>query len=99
MPLCVSSGCEFEELSEDMFESVPLSVRSNIRLSELTEFYQQLQQHLSKDNRLDNNTHCCPNSMSTVIPLSNKAEMTYCYISNLVYLMSLHYFTYLYTSK
>ncbi|KAM9348687.1 SKA complex subunit 2 [Symphorus nematophorus] len=44
------SSCQYEEVSEDTLESVPLSVRSNIKLSDLNEFYQQLQQHLSKDN-------------------------------------------------
>ncbi|XP_051242413.1 TIP41-like protein isoform X2 [Dicentrarchus labrax] len=38
------------ELSEAMFGAVPLSLRSSIKLADLNVFYQQLQQHLSKDN-------------------------------------------------
>lgn len=38
-----------------MLEVVPLSVRSNIKLADLNVFYQQLQQHLSKNNRLESN--------------------------------------------
>ncbi|KAI3373384.1 hypothetical protein L3Q82_021934 [Scortum barcoo] len=43
-------GCEYEELSEEMLEMVPLSIRSNIKLSDLNEFYLQLRQCLSKNN-------------------------------------------------
>ncbi|XP_035522065.1 spindle and kinetochore-associated protein 2 [Morone saxatilis] len=46
----LSCECDNVELSEAMFEAVPLSVRSNIKLADLNVFYQQLQQHLSKDN-------------------------------------------------
>ncbi|XP_033504473.1 SKA complex subunit 2 isoform X5 [Epinephelus lanceolatus] len=43
-------SCEYEEVSEAMLEVVPLSMRSNIKLADLNVFYQQLQQHLSKDS-------------------------------------------------
>ncbi|XP_010784378.1 SKA complex subunit 2 [Notothenia coriiceps] len=43
-------SCEYEDLSEAMFESLPLSVRANIKLSDLNTFYQQLQQHSSTDS-------------------------------------------------
>ncbi|XP_042287166.1 spindle and kinetochore-associated protein 2 isoform X3 [Thunnus albacares] len=43
-------SCEYEELSEAMLEMVPLSIRSNIKLADLNVFYQQLQQHFSKNN-------------------------------------------------
>ncbi|XP_034082568.1 spindle and kinetochore-associated protein 2 [Gymnodraco acuticeps] len=43
-------SCENEDLSEAMFESLPLSVRANIKLSDLNTFYQQLQQHSSTDS-------------------------------------------------
>ncbi|KAM8897244.1 SKA complex subunit 2 isoform 2-T2 [Spinachia spinachia] len=42
-------SCEYEELSAAMLEAVPLSIRSNVKLADLTEFLQQLQQHLGKD--------------------------------------------------
>ncbi|XP_040908120.1 TIP41-like protein isoform X2 [Toxotes jaculatrix] len=41
---------EYEELSEAMLDAVPSSIRSNIKLAELNAFYQQLQQHLGKNN-------------------------------------------------
>ncbi|CAI5644541.1 SKA complex subunit 2 isoform X2 [Oreochromis niloticus] len=44
-----SSECE--ELTAAMLESLPSSVRSNIKLADLNAFYQQLQQHLGKSNR------------------------------------------------
>uniref|UniRef100_A0A3Q4GIE5 Spindle and kinetochore-associated protein 2-like n=1 Tax=Neolamprologus brichardi TaxID=32507 RepID=A0A3Q4GIE5_NEOBR len=44
-----SVGCE--ELTAAMLESLPPSVRSNIKLTDLNTFYQQLQQHLGKSNR------------------------------------------------
>ncbi|XP_033970080.1 spindle and kinetochore-associated protein 2 [Trematomus bernacchii] len=43
-------SCEYEVLSEAMFESLPLSVRANLKLSDLNTFYQQLQQHSSTDS-------------------------------------------------
>ncbi|XP_070700163.1 SKA complex subunit 2 [Pempheris klunzingeri] len=43
-------SCEYDELTEVMLDTVPLNLRSNIRLADLNEFYQQLQQHLSKNN-------------------------------------------------
>ncbi|XP_035770704.1 spindle and kinetochore-associated protein 2 [Neolamprologus brichardi] len=42
---------ECEELTAAMLESLPPSVRSNIKLTDLNTFYQQLQQHLGKSNR------------------------------------------------
>uniref|UniRef100_A0A3Q4GY28 Spindle and kinetochore-associated protein 2-like n=1 Tax=Neolamprologus brichardi TaxID=32507 RepID=A0A3Q4GY28_NEOBR len=45
----VSTECE--ELTAAMLESLPPSVRSNIKLTDLNTFYQQLQQHLGKSNR------------------------------------------------
>ncbi|XP_013875799.1 SKA complex subunit 2 [Austrofundulus limnaeus] len=45
-------SCGYEEVSAATFEAVPLSVRSNIKLAELNEFYQQLQQHLSNRESL-----------------------------------------------
>uniref|UniRef100_A0A3Q4GIB4 Spindle and kinetochore-associated protein 2-like n=1 Tax=Neolamprologus brichardi TaxID=32507 RepID=A0A3Q4GIB4_NEOBR len=39
------------ELTAAMLESLPPSVRSNIKLTDLNTFYQQLQQHLGKSNR------------------------------------------------
>ncbi|KAA8586361.1 hypothetical protein FQN60_000197 [Etheostoma spectabile] len=41
---------DYEELSEAMLETVPLSVRSNIKLADLNVFYQQLQQHLGDNS-------------------------------------------------
>lgn len=41
---------EYEELSDAMLEAVPLSIRANIKLADLNVFYQQLQQHFSKDS-------------------------------------------------
>ncbi|KAM7374931.1 hypothetical protein PAMP_007561 [Pampus punctatissimus] len=43
-------SCEHEELSEAMLEKVPVSIRVNIKLADLNVFYQQLQQHFSKNN-------------------------------------------------
>ncbi|XP_040007272.1 spindle and kinetochore-associated protein 2 [Xiphias gladius] len=43
-------SCEYAELSEAMLEAVPFSMRSNIKLADLNMFYQQLQQHLSKNS-------------------------------------------------
>lgn len=43
-------GGEYDELSEAMFEAVPRSIRSNIKLADLNLFYQQLQQHFSQSN-------------------------------------------------
>ncbi|XP_032388996.1 SKA complex subunit 2 isoform X2 [Etheostoma spectabile] len=43
---------DYEELSEAMLETVPLSVRSNIKLADLNVFYQQLQQHLGDNSSL-----------------------------------------------
>ncbi|XP_063751284.1 spindle and kinetochore-associated protein 2 isoform X1 [Eleginops maclovinus] len=45
-----SQSCEYEELSDAMFETLPLSVRANIKLADLNTFYQQLQQHSGKDS-------------------------------------------------
>lgn len=45
----MSTGCEYGELSAAMLEKVPLSIRSNVKLADLTEFLHQLQQHLGKD--------------------------------------------------
>ncbi|XP_017290597.1 spindle and kinetochore-associated protein 2 [Kryptolebias marmoratus] len=45
-------SCEYEEVSAATLEAVPLSVRSNVKLAELNEFYQQLQQHLSNRESL-----------------------------------------------
>ena len=53
LSILVSTGCEYEELSEAMLEMVPLSIRSNIKLADLNVFYQQLQQHFSKNNRCE----------------------------------------------
>ncbi|TKS83033.1 Spindle and kinetochore-associated protein 2 [Collichthys lucidus] len=44
------SSCEYKELSEATFEALPLSIRSNVKLDDLNVFYQQLQQHFSKDS-------------------------------------------------
>ncbi|XP_030009804.1 SKA complex subunit 2 [Sphaeramia orbicularis] len=41
---------EYEELSESTFDSVPLNMRSNVKLSDLNAFYRQLQQHSKKTN-------------------------------------------------
>ncbi|XP_059207304.1 spindle and kinetochore-associated protein 2 [Centropristis striata] len=41
---------EDEELSEAMLEAVPVSIRSNVQLDDLQVFYQQLQEHLSKNS-------------------------------------------------
>ncbi|KAM3842824.1 SKA complex subunit 2 [Diretmus argenteus] len=38
---------ELEDLNEATLEAVPLSIRSNVKLADLTAFYQQLQQHFS----------------------------------------------------
>ncbi|XP_078123001.1 SKA complex subunit 2 isoform X3 [Sander vitreus] len=43
-------SCEYEELSEATLETVPPSVRSNIKLADLNAFYQQLQQHLGNNS-------------------------------------------------
>ncbi|XP_042355549.1 spindle and kinetochore-associated protein 2 [Plectropomus leopardus] len=43
-------SCEYEQLSEATLEAVPLSVRTNVKLADLNLFYQQLQQHISKDS-------------------------------------------------
>ncbi|XP_035864729.1 spindle and kinetochore-associated protein 2 isoform X2 [Sander lucioperca] len=45
-------SCEYEELSEATLETVPPSVRSNIKLADLNVFYQQLQQHLGNNSSL-----------------------------------------------
>uniref|UniRef100_A0A672Z5Q6 Protein FAM33A n=1 Tax=Sphaeramia orbicularis TaxID=375764 RepID=A0A672Z5Q6_9TELE len=50
IPLSVCSGSEYEELSESTFDSVPLNMRSNVKLSDLNAFYRQLQQHSKKTN-------------------------------------------------
>ncbi|XP_058483392.1 spindle and kinetochore-associated protein 2 [Solea solea] len=43
-------SCEYKELSVAMLEAVPSSVRSNVKLADLNMFYQQLQQHFSKNS-------------------------------------------------
>ncbi|XP_030601616.1 SKA complex subunit 2 isoform X2 [Archocentrus centrarchus] len=42
---------ECEKLTAAMLETVPHSIRSNIKLADLNTFYEQLQQHLGKSNR------------------------------------------------
>ncbi|XP_074466931.1 SKA complex subunit 2 [Sebastes fasciatus] len=42
-------SCEYEELSDAMLAAVPLSIRSNVKLADLNEFYRELQQHLSNE--------------------------------------------------
>lgn len=55
-PAAAASGpqlphsCEYDELNEAMFEAVPRGIRSNIKLADVNLFYQQLQQHLNKNN-------------------------------------------------
>lgn len=58
----VSPGSECEELTAAMLESLPPRVRSNIKLTDLNTFYQQLQQHLGKSNRLEKNSCYCEKS-------------------------------------
>uniref|UniRef100_A0A672Z573 Protein FAM33A n=1 Tax=Sphaeramia orbicularis TaxID=375764 RepID=A0A672Z573_9TELE len=41
---------KLEKLSESTFDSVPLNMRSNVKLSDLNAFYRQLQQHSKKTN-------------------------------------------------
>uniref|UniRef100_H2S455 Protein FAM33A n=1 Tax=Takifugu rubripes TaxID=31033 RepID=H2S455_TAKRU len=41
-----------KHLSDSAFKSVPLSIRSKVKLPELNSFYQQLQEHLCKNNSL-----------------------------------------------
>uniref|UniRef100_A0A674N2V1 Protein FAM33A n=1 Tax=Takifugu rubripes TaxID=31033 RepID=A0A674N2V1_TAKRU len=43
-------GCGIRQLSDSAFKSVPLSIRSKVKLPELNSFYQQLQEHLCKNN-------------------------------------------------
>ncbi|KAG7515584.1 spindle and kinetochore-associated protein 2 [Solea senegalensis] len=43
-------SCEYKELSVAMLEAVPSSVRTNVKLADLNMFYQQLQQHFSKNS-------------------------------------------------
>lgn len=59
LPVIVSTGCEYEELSEAMLEAVPLSIRSDIKLANLNVFYQQLQQYFSKNSRFESNCSGC----------------------------------------
>uniref|UniRef100_A0A3Q0T339 Protein FAM33A n=1 Tax=Amphilophus citrinellus TaxID=61819 RepID=A0A3Q0T339_AMPCI len=47
----VSQCGECEKLTAAMLETVPHSIRSNIKLADLSTFYEQLQQHLGKSNR------------------------------------------------
>ncbi|XP_056909831.1 spindle and kinetochore-associated protein 2 isoform X3 [Takifugu flavidus] len=43
-------SCGIRQLSDSAFKSVPLSIRSKVKLPELNSFYQQLQEHLCKNN-------------------------------------------------
>ncbi|XP_051793660.1 TIP41-like protein isoform X4 [Acanthochromis polyacanthus] len=45
-----SHSCGYEELSVSMLDTVPLSIRSNIELTDLNAFYKQLQEHLSRSD-------------------------------------------------
>lgn len=73
MSVVVSTGSECEELTAAMLESLPPSVRSNIKLTDLNTFYQQLQQHLGKSNRLEKNSCYCERLWKSNLVHSEKA--------------------------